>query len=476
MIPGQTFNILDPGLPAVVPGVNAALVLGTCSAGDVNKVYSFANPKDVVDTLGQGELSEALCTMLAVSGGPHYAVRVNGSVAGAAGAITHTGSGSDQMALKAGAVVPYDSYRVRVLVVTGGQNGACEVRYSLDGGYTYSDVLLVPVGGELVLQNTGLTLEFTAAETFAAGDTFSFDCTAPFYGDTDVKNALDAFADSALTAAFVVLVGEAPTAAAAKTMASRLDVEAGNWFNKAHFVRTICATGRDDKATTIAEFQTFSGSTRVLGTYGQCDMSSSKPMAGWGTPRRSIVNAVAARAARSLISTDLGRVADNALPGVVAITHDEARSPMMDAKGFTTLRTMQGRTGFYITNGRLMSPPGSDYRYWQHGRVMDVACRVAWISQSTFIGASVRTVGEGTLDPRDAAKWQGPVNAALFEALMAPFTAEGTQGHVSGTLYSIDLTNNVLASDTLQSTVGIKPRGYTKFIKTQLSFTTTVGG
>ena len=84
-IPSITQTIRDPGLGVTPDAITAFLYLGTSSAGTVNTVYAFGNPSDVIDTLGQGPLSEDLCYHLAIAGGPVYAVRLTGSVAGAAG-------------------------------------------------------------------------------------------------------------------------------------------------------------------------------------------------------------------------------------------------------------------------------------------------------------------------------------------------------------------------------------------------------
>lgn len=470
IIPGQEFTILDPGLPAAVPGIAGALVLGTSSAGTVDTLYSFTNPKDVVDTLGQGELPEDLCHILAIAGGVVYAVKLAGGVAATVSAVAHAGAGAGTVVLSG---TPFDGYALKVLITKGGLPGEAEFSYSLDG-VTYSDVMVVPSGGAFtgIAAVTGLTLTF--ALTFAAGDEYSADCTAPYYTPTNLADGMAAVLDSGVEFAFLQLAGEASASASAKLMAAALDVHVVSLFNQARFVRAMLATGKSDKPTSIADYASF-GSKNVAGVFGRMTVMSSKPLAGWSVIDRPFVNAVAARAARSLISTDLGRVNDGPLPGVVAISHDEARTPMMDAKRFTTSRTVQGRAGFFITNCRLMSPPGSDYRYWQHGRCMDAACRVAWLAQSGWIGGSVRTVGTGTIDPRDAARLEGPVRTSLADELTGPETAEGTPGHVTAVSYAIDRSSNVSSTDALKTTVGIKPRAYTKFIYTQLSYSLTAG-
>jgi hypothetical protein len=170
------------------------------------------------------------------------------------------------------------------------------------------------------------------------------------------------------------------------------------------------------------------------------------------------------------MSTDASRVASGGLQGVTAISHDEYQTETLDVNRITTTRTWPGRAGFYITNPRLKSVAGSDFLYIQHGRVIDAACRRTYLSQQNFIGISVRTNTDGTIDERDAVRLETRVEEALRADLTQPANAEGTPGHVSAVNYSIDRTNNVQTTFTILSEVGVRPLGYVKFITTTVGF------
>lgn len=472
-IPGQTFQVNDPGLGAVPEAVNSPIFFGVCSGGVVNQLYSFTQTQDAASQLLEGPLSEAVCQTLGTpgAGGPVYAVPVNASVAGSVGSMSRTaGTGSATVAC---AGTPNDGYEVQVLLTKAGALGAAEFTYSLDDGYTQSDPLVVPTGGTYVMPKTGLTLTFTG--TFVVGDRFEADCVAPFYSANDIANAMAAVLATGIEFAYPVLTGEAPTTVAGVAIAAAMASQCGTLFNSFRFVRAMMAAGRSVQATAITDYASFA-STRMLVTYGRCDVRTRKPIPGWGFPNRPIVDVVAARAAASLISTDLGRLKDGPIDGVMAISHDEALNPLMDAKNFTTMRTWQGRRGFFITHGRLMSNPGSDYKYWQHGRCVDVACDTAAKMQQLIINTSTRTNSDGTIDERDAGQYESPVRDALRANLIEPDSAEGTPGHVRSVTYDIDRNNNVLGTDTLQTTVGVMPRGYVKHIVTQIGMTANAGG
>jgi hypothetical protein len=191
---------------------------------------------------------------------------------------------------------------------------------------------------------------------------------------------------------------------------------------------------------------------------------------GYSHPRQSGLAEKSARAAANLISTALHRVASGALTGVQAIEHDEYQSPGVDDLRVSSLRTWPGRPGFYITRGRLASPPGSDFQFTHNGFVMDVACATVVRAQQAWIGKSFRTTSSGTLDPLDAEDLRQDVLKQLRAQLTEPMNAEGKRGHVSALDYRVDLTNNVLVSGQILTEVAIRPLGYADFFVTQIGF------
>lgn len=61
-----------------------------------------------------------------------------------------------------------------IKVTDDGENNEAGYAYSLDGGNTFSEEMTVPLNGEAVLANTGLTAKFTEAaggDSFKEGDT-----------------------------------------------------------------------------------------------------------------------------------------------------------------------------------------------------------------------------------------------------------------------------------------------------------------
>jgi len=478
-IPGQSITTRDPGLGIPAEGPSAPIVLGCSSAGTINTVYSFSNKADVVDTLGEGPLPECICAMGDAGGWPIRAMRVTGGTAASCGAVTPNRVGTSTGTITVTSQVPYDAYEVIVEITKTGTVGVGEFRYSLDDGRTFSEIRTIPSGGTFAIPRTNITMTFVpgaGATYFEDGDLHEFDCVAPLYTTANLATAITALLADPVEFTFMVLTGEHADAADAATMFAALDTHLSSLANAFKFARAIMDAGTDTTANVLTDLAAVVSSTRVAAVYDDADMSSSKAFEGWGTPKQAALVAAAARAHSVLPSTDIARKASGALTGVVAISHDEFRTEVRDAATISTLRTWQGSPGFYVCNLRLKSPPGSDFIYFQHGRLMDIACDTVQKAQQNFSSIGIRTNADGTIDERDALRLEKPVNGALSAELLEPDNAEGTRGHVSALQYRIDRTNNVQTTFTLRSKVAIRPLGYAKQLVTELGYALNVGG
>jgi len=476
-IPSIQLSVRDPGLGVTPSAITSFLYMGTCSIGTATEINAFSNASDAIDMLGQGPLAEDVCYHLAIAGGPVYAMRLTGSTAGAAGSVTKTAvSTSTGTITVAGAA--YDAYQVRIEIKGTGALGVALFRYSLDGGSTYSANITVPSGGTYAVANTNLTLTFVPGAgpiIFESGDVHTFTCTAPSFSTTDLANGITALKASNIDIAAIILSGKFATASAAATIGAAMAVHAAALFNMYRPIRYMFDAGSEDAATTKTAFASYSDA-RGAWDFQSATCTSAKPIVGWGAVPCSVVRPIAARCAASLISTDPAWVGAGALQGVTAITHDEFRSELMDVAKASTLRTIQGLSGFYITNVRLASTAGSDYEFWQHGRVMDVATATTYVTLLPFLNSSVRTTETGAIDPRDAAIWEKKVKDALRTVLLDPDNAQGTPGHVSALDCAVDKTTNIVVSKTVKVKIAIRPLGYAKTIVAELSFSLNVGG
>lgn len=486
-IPGQDLTIRDPGLGLVSLSGNTFCFLGTSEKGTVNVVQAFNSPADVVDTLGNGRLTQALCHVLQVGGGPVYGCRLTGSVAGTNSSVTVTRTSTSTGTITFSGA-PLDAYQATISIVATGTLGTGTFEYSLDNGRTWSETMTIPSGGTYLIPSTNVTATFVAgagATFFEAGDTHTFTTTAPHYGATDLASGLNAITTYLSTVTgfsfdAIFAMGRNATGSGAATLFGTLSTQMASFAQKYQFMRAAMDGGSGD---TDANVKTAFGSLadrRIALVYGDAVISSGAPFAGYAAPLMPLLVSAAARAkgtadGETLISTDLARVATGPLTGVLAISHDEYVTETLDAAKISTSRTMPLANGYFLTNMRLKSPAGSDFLYWQHGRIMDVACRTVAAKQMQFLSAGYAVNDDGTLQEYEAKRLESIVNDALMVELMDPKDVEGAPGHVSAFKYTVDRTNNVLSSQTLQSKVAIRPKGYVKDIVTELGYASDVG-
>jgi hypothetical protein len=387
---------------------------------------------------------------------------------------------------------PADSYNIILTITTGGIVGTAVFKWSVDGGV--NETTGVTTAATVALGATGLTANF-AAGTYVLNETYTSSTVGYVAGEeyyVDVQCA--AWNASDLAECFAALGGSVPwrfvvpittkangDATAHALLATALQAQLNTLANGSKYRRGMIAgehagvpaseSADQTNAATVIAAQSSVSAKRVLVAYGSIRRATGKAFPGWAYPVTHSVDAFAARAAGSIVSTDLKRVKSGALPGVTKIFHDEYKVPTgLDTAKISTVRTWDGKTGFYVTQGRLKSDTGSDFKLWPHGILMDIACETAHEAHIEFVGRGFRMTGKGAIDDRDASPWEQEVAVKLQARLMGEQNAEGFTGHVSAVFYQIDRTHNVSADGIIIYTVGIRPLGYADFIKGQLGF------
>lgn len=476
--PKQNFTIIDPGLGVAQPVDDIPIITGKAFGGSapLNTLISIAQPSDVRASLGYGPLAEDVALALQQNGGPVYCMIHSDSTT----PINVTMAGTPSITV---AGVPRDNYALIVEITTGGVLGTGRFRYTLDAfdanaaPRTWSQIRTIPSGGggAFVIPGTGLTI------TFAAG---SYVLATQYTPPSPILVTDVATGDLATVAAAIealasinfylwAVSGSIATGTAGATLCAALGGHMAFLAGQFRFARALCDQGSGDtKANALTAAGTWTDA-RVVGCYGFELVTSVIPFEGFSTRRVSCVSSIAVRAFKALISTDLSRFADGALSQVRKIEFDSTTDQTLDAAKIATLRTWVGQPGFYITNAPLKSGFGSDFTDLQKGRCMDVACRTTYGGQLPYTSASLRTIDTGAIDPRDAAQIESKVQAQLDAALTAPTNASGNPGHVSAVHYQVDRNWNLQQTDSLHTTVGIRPLGYSKVINTDMFYTLT---
>src|SRR5688500_5133563 len=180
--PGDTFTIREGGLGLSTTGDALPLVIGVTSGGVADTLYQHNDPNQLKAELGFGPAVEtALAAMLAAGG--VLTLKTQASTAGTNSAVVKvaltTSTGTITLA---GA--PRDAYRGILQITKTGAAGVARFKYTLDGGYTWSDELVVPSGGTYAIPNTNITVTFVPGAgpiIHEAGDTHTWTSVAPLH-------------------------------------------------------------------------------------------------------------------------------------------------------------------------------------------------------------------------------------------------------------------------------------------------------
>lgn len=463
-IPSVNLTVKDGALGITNnDGGNVIAIMATSSAGPLNTPVSFTNSQAVRDTFGTGPLVEEAAHVLDIAGGTVVCLRLTGSVAGTAGSVTQTGTGLSVLTTTGS--VPLDSYQVRVLIVTGATNpaaGLATFKVSLDDGRNYGPELALPTSGVYAVPNTGITLNFSAA-SLVAGDYYSFLTTAPGYSTSNFNTGYDALmAADGLAFSLIDLVGVPADATAMQGFFAAFDAKlsASASTSKRYFRGLMQAI--DDTDANIITAGASLVSTRMNIAAGFANITSS--ITGMST-KRPASRVIAARWALTPAAEDAGRVATGPCRGIVSLLRDEAKTPGLDAAGYSTLRTQVGLPGYYITNSRLRGGPLSDFQLSQYGRVMDIAAGNVYVSGLHFLNDNT------VVDRRTGLIVEASARSIESYCRSRLLAVTVQQGQASDASVVVDRATNILSTSELKIAFTILPLGYFKTITETISFT-----
>ena len=157
------------------------------------------------------------------------------------------------------------------------------------------------------------------------------------------------------------------------------------------------------------------------------------------------------------------------IPGTLAsgntpLSRDENATQGLDFGRFCTLRTIAGRTGFYITQARILAPAGSDFQFCELRRVMDIACNVTRQGFLPFLNGNVRILAtSGFIYPNDAARIETTVSGQVQAAVVGP-------GYCSSASVTVSRTTNLISTSLLPGSVSIVPLAYNRAISVNIGF------
>lgn len=228
----------------------------------------------------------------------------------------------------------------------------------------------------------------------------------------------------------------------------------------------------------VVDFQAYSlasipdditeGVLRVAGYVGKNSTGSSN------------IGAFAGRYASTPVYRNAGYVGDGAVNlksgtpyhGSVLVSAMTDTSAINDAR-FNTLRTHNGKSGYYFVDGLMFGSPTSDFSTITARRTIDKAYRIAFDTMTNYLLAEIPTTASGAITAQKAKAIESDLRA-VFKRLMTDKGELSIDTAVDGDIgvkVQVDTAYNVLSNSRLKLTsLQVKPFGYARFIDVPLGF------
>jgi hypothetical protein len=499
------------GASVSVPGVSATntsspiqITTGSAHGLSTGDVVTIAGVTGQTGANGTFVITVLSATTFTLNNSTSVSAWISGGTIAFTGTVQTTSASAAGTSVMTFTGTPTDSLYPVVKCVIAGTIAATGIglSFSLDGGRNFGPTIALGTATSYALKDvggfdTGLTVNLSAG-TLKVGDQAVCSTVEPLTSDAGRAAALLALQTYAASAGSgwgsIHVVGPA-AGSNATALESGGSTNLDGLATAKLFTRAIMSardasppaawggTGETEAAWMAAVLADFAAiSTKRIscaaGYYNQPSAFSTQ-FASTPSYRRSLAWAYAAREVAIPTQRHAGKVADGALsqisvdpttdPGDGFIYHNEFLTPGFDnllpggVGRFTSARTHNGRTGFYISNPLSLSAFGSDFYLLPLGLVMDVACTLTNGALLQFVNADLQTANNGTLLTKDATTVYNAVYGALQSGMVGV-------SMISNFSVLVDQTTNLQVTKTLVVTITILGRAYVFQVNVNIGF------
>ena len=189
------------------------------------------------------------------------------------------------------------------------------------------------------------------------------------------------------------------------------------------------------------------------------------------------IGILAGRIASIPVQRNIGRVKDGSLsPSSMYIGLKLVENAIDDAttindKGYVTLRSFVGKSGYFFTDDRLPCISTVDYAHLSNRRVIDKGTRLAYATMIEQLLDEIYINEDGTMQSAIIKHWEALVEDDIASNMTAngELSADFTKGEKGCTCF-IDTTQNVLSTSKIEMTLKVRPFGYAREIVINLGF------
>lgn len=339
----------------------------------------------IKERLGLSPLADAVMDSIEWGSNRIFCIPVTASTVGTVSTITKTTTGSGSLTITGN---PTNAFDIVVKITAKGTLNSAAFLFSIDGGYSFSDELTVPLSGEYELSGTGLKLKFTEAtlaeqkpNSFLVNDVYKATTSAPTMTNGDVLAAIQKLQTFTTEYEFVHIVGE--SSLALWQAVSTAQVELQNVYKKPMFF--LLESYKPNAEETIVDYGfRMDADRQKIGNYNIQVVAARGILVKMDGSTREVnlAGLVAGLYSKAKVQVCIGKTREEDGFGISKKKLLELRpkgiqeiTENLDVSGFLTVREYDGLGNFYVYHTRMMCPDGSDYRYAEDVRVLNKIIR-----------------------------------------------------------------------------------------------------
>lgn len=154
---------------------------------------------------------------------------------------------------------------------------------------------------------------------------------------------------------------------------------------------------------------------------------------------------------------------------------ENAQADVINDKGFICPRNFIGKAQYYWNADSLATATTDDYALMQRRRVIDKAYRIAYITAVNELNDDYDVTDEGYMDPSVIKVIENTISSAIINNMTANGNLGVNPNNTSdrGVKVFIEPKQKITTNSTFDVNIGVKPRGYSKYINIKLGFTLT---
>lgn len=359
---------------------NAHVKIGISNIGTEEAVLITGSmtPEKIRMRLGSTPLADACMDSVENGAKAVYCIPVAPEIQGSIGEIIFSGTGTGTITSFG---KPNNDYDILITILESGNTNEGTFKVSIDGGVSYTEEITIPLGKTYIVGDTGITLQFSDAESleegtasFQAGDTYSLRATAPAMSNAQVIKAVKSLINFNKDYEYIHIVGA--TGRACWASLAQLAEEFATTHKKP--IAFVCEARKKAVEESMEEYvAAMAGERKGIDSY-----------------RLQVITAYA-----TYLRKD-GRTQDISMAGVLCGLYSQAKQSQsigeiksfplsaskvlkllpagiedyfkeLDELGYVTIRQYAGKDDFYVTCANMFAKEGSSFRYMEDVRVLD---------------------------------------------------------------------------------------------------------